>query len=153
MDTSGAVRFSAVIGVLFLGVGIYSIRSQVNRTDESVKDRVSKVTTGARLTFMDPGEEEIVHDFGSVTQSRPVSYDFVFTNDGVVDARIERIETTRGAIDVLDYTENTLPGGEGKIVVELDPYGLSGQQEGVVQIETNDVETPTRKILVTAEIQ
>lgn len=76
------------------------------------------------------GEESLqildVHDFGKIPQGKPVTYDFVVTNNGTSPLRINNVQASCGCTTpVWDKDSAIEPGATAKITV-----GYNAQAEG-----------------------
>lgn len=80
---------------------------------------------------------ETEHDFGKITQGERVKTSFVFTNSGKSNLIISNVSTTCGCT-VADYPKDPIaPGKGGKIEVEFNSEGKSGNVERKVTVVSN----------------
>ncbi|MFN6038955.1 MAG: DUF1573 domain-containing protein [Bacteroidota bacterium] len=81
--------------------------------------------------------DESVHDFGKITQGERVKTSFVFMNSGKSNLIISNVSTTCGCT-VADYPKDPIaPGKGGKIEVEFNSEGKSGNVERKVTVVSN----------------
>jgi hypothetical protein len=146
------LKLTIIGGILILGVGIYSIRSSLKKTPDSLRGRAKQLTSGARLRFVAGEGERVVAKVGPVGQAQVVEYIFTFTNLGVVKAELNQVEVVEGPIAVVDYSQNVLPSEEGGIAVEFTPYGLQGVNQGVILVHSNDADYPKRELVLQVEV-
>ena len=80
---------------------------------------------------------EEVHDFGKITQGERVKTNFTFTNTGRSNLIISNVSTTCGCT-VADYPKDPIaPGKGGKIEVEFNSEGKSGNVERKITVVSN----------------
>lgn len=88
---------------------------------------------------------EVLHDFGKITQGEKVSYSFVFKNTGGSDLVISSAQGSCGCT-VPSYPKEPIKAGqESKIDVEFNSEGKSGLVQKTVTLVTNC--NPSTKIL------
>lgn len=88
---------------------------------------------------------EILHDFGTITQGEKVSYSFVFKNTGGSDLVISSAQGSCGCT-VPSYPKEPIKAGqESKIDVLFNSEGKSGLVQKTVTLVTNC--NPSTKIL------
>jgi hypothetical protein len=81
--------------------------------------------------------ENIVYEFGEITQGEKVQTTFKFTNNGDVDLIISDAKGSCGCT-VPVYPRNPIPPGEeGEIEVVFDSNGKMGQQNKTVTLIAN----------------
>jgi hypothetical protein len=148
MSKSTAVWISVVVGVVLFGLGIFSIRGSFGRTRKSWRSRIHQVSSGARLYFPEGEGERVVVTLDSVGQTESVRHAFVFTNVGAEAVKISQVRVVKGEASVEDFPATVVPSNSGKIVVSLDPFGLTGMQESVIEVKSNDVDYPVRELVL-----
>src|ERR1035437_3834101 len=80
---------------------------------------------------------EVVHDFGKITQGEKVSYSFIFKNTGGSDLVISSAQGSCGCT-VPSYPKEPIKiGQESKIDVVFDSDGKSGLVEKTITLVTN----------------
>jgi hypothetical protein len=84
---------------------------------------------------------EAVHDFGIVRRGTTVRHTFTLSNEGTSRLVIGRAETTDPALSAR-LPKNILPGGEGRIALELSTDQVRGGIAAGVVIHTNDPDLP-----------
>lgn len=77
------------------------------------------------------------HDFGSLIEGEIVSYTFKFSNKGDGPLLIKSASASCGCTVPSYSKEPTLPGDEGKIVVEFDTRGKLGTNHKTISIRSN----------------
>lgn len=88
---------------------------------------------------------EVLHDFGKITQGEKVSYSFVFKNTGGSDLVISSAQGSCGCT-VPSYPKEAIkPGQESKIDVLFDSSSKSGLIQKTVTLVTNC--NPSTKML------
>lgn len=81
--------------------------------------------------------EEKEHDFGNIKAGDVVNYTFKFKNTGKAPLIIESATATCGCT-IPNYPKDPVaPGEEGKIDVQFNSTGKSGQQHKVITIRAN----------------
>ena len=80
---------------------------------------------------------ENVHDFGNIKPGDVVNHTFTFKNTGKAPLIIESATATCGCT-VPNYPKDPVaPGAEGKIDVQFNSTGKTGQQNKVITIRAN----------------
>ena len=88
---------------------------------------------------------EVLHDFGKITQGEKVSYSFVFKNTGGSDLVISSAQGSCGCT-VPSYPKESIKAGQvSKIDVVFNSEGKSGLVQKTVTLVTNC--NPSTKIL------
>lgn len=88
---------------------------------------------------------EMLHDFGKITQGEKVSYSFVFKNTGGSDLVISSAQGSCGCTVPSYPKEPIKPGQESKVDVLFDSSSKSGLVQKTVTLVTNC--NPSTKIL------
>lgn len=81
--------------------------------DNSAKG--AEMVDGPKISF-----EKTVHDFGENPQGTPVSYDFVFKNEGTEPLVLQNVKASCGCTTPFWPKEPILPGQESKINVKYN---------------------------------
>ena len=92
-----------------------------------------------------PGRSKIrvvndTFDFGAVQQGTKVVNDFIIRNEGSADLVIQRVVAACGCTAASASSEAISPGAEGRIHVEFDTTGFSGDKLKTVRVYSNDAE-------------
>ena len=94
--------------------------------------------------------EEETHDFGKISQNRPVTFDFRFTNTGNEPLIISAAEPTCGCV-IADFTKTpVLRGQSGKITVTYNA-AVAGTFAKSVTVKSN-ARTPVKVLYVKGEV-
>lgn len=96
---------------------------------------------------------DTTHNFGNLTDGEKANYDFEFTNNGKSPLIITSANGSCGCT-VPDYPRKPLqPGESGKISVQFDSYGKTGQHvEKSVTISTN-TKRGTHMLYIKADVK
>jgi Protein of unknown function (DUF1573) len=95
--------------------------------------------------------DEVVYDFGKITQGEKVSHEFTFTNNGKKNLIISGASGSCGCT-VPEWPKEPIPAnGSGKINVVFSSEGKRGLQEKTVTIVTN-CEPSTKIIKIKADV-
>lgn len=84
--------------------------------------------------------EQKDHDFGKVQQGEDVVHNFVFSNKGGGDLRIEGVKSSCGCTTALISDKTVPPGGTGEIKATFSTRGRRGTQRKTISVTTNDPE-------------
>jgi hypothetical protein len=87
---------------------------------------------------------ETTYDFGSIKQGEIVEHTFQFTNTGKSPLIIESASASCGCTVPESPKEPIAPGQTGKIKVQFNSTGKSGQQSPVVTVRANTVPNITQ---------
>lgn len=94
---------------------------------------------------------EMEHDFGDIKPGAVVKHTFTFKNTGKSPLIISSASATCGCTTP-DWTkEPVAPGAEGKIDVQFDSHGKTGQQSKTITIEAN-TQPSTNQIAIKTNI-
>ena len=102
---------------------------------------------GPRIVF-----EQTFHDFGVISDALPVSFDFVFHNEGNEIIKIINVKASCGCTAAAPTKNEYLPGEEGSIHVTFKPRGRSGHQAKSIRVETNDPENRITNLRISSDI-
>lgn len=72
------------------------------------------------------GESVVLHDMGVAKDGRPLSHEFVVTNDTESTWNLLRISKSCGCASASAASEEVLPGKKLRVTVGIDPRGKSG---------------------------
>ncbi len=101
-----------------------------------------------KITF-----KETIKSFPKVKEGTKLRHEFVFTNTGNAPLIIKRVTTSCGCAAALASEDKIMPGKEGKIRVQFDTRGYSGQVTKQVYVESNDPVEPHKVLEIQAEIE
>jgi hypothetical protein len=112
----------------------------------------SKLTASLRAPKIVFKEE--AHDFGKVPRGPELQYNFKFTNKGSAVLKIERVQTSCGCTgatvgEKTEYKKNE----SGEIKITFNTQGRSGHQEKMINIFSNDPESPQKDLKISCEIE
>ena len=81
--------------------------------------------------------ESMEYNFGAIKQGDIVKHTFKFTNNGTENIQIQSTSASCGCTVPNHTTTPIPPGGSGKIEVQFNSKGKSGQQNPVVTVVAN----------------
>ncbi|MBX7138243.1 MAG: DUF1573 domain-containing protein [Oligoflexia bacterium] len=84
-----------------------------------------------------------VYDFGTISQGTKVHHEFVVKNLGNSDLDIQRLVTSCGCTASSASNDKIAPNAEGKISVDFDSSGFSGEKVKTVTVYNNDQDNPS----------
>lgn len=88
--------------------------------------------------------EETTYDFGTIKQGEVVEHTFQFTNTGKSPLVIESATASCGCTVPEKPEQPIAPGEQGKIKVQFNSTGKSGQQAPIVTVRANTVPNITQ---------
>jgi len=91
-------------------------------------------------------------DFGTVFQMREYEGSFKLRNSGTADLIIEKVSATCGCTAVLLSDERVEPGGKAEIKVTFKSGMYSRAVRKIVRVQSNDPDTPRKKLYVKATV-
>jgi len=100
-----------------------------------------------RLTLVEP-----VKDFGTVPKGEKINYSFQVKNTGNADLEIIAAKPTCGCT-VADFDKIIKPGATGKVSAHVDTTNFAGPISKSVTLETNDPNTPTAQVTISAIVK
>lgn len=100
-----------------------------------------------RLTLVEP-----VKDFGTVPKGEKINYSFEIKNTGTADLEIIAAKPTCGCT-VAEFDKIIKPGTTGKVVANVDTANFAGPISKSVTLETNDPNTPTAQVTISAIVK
>ena len=111
----------------------------------------SKLTASLRSPKIVFKEE--AHDFGKVPRGPELQYNFKFTNKGSAVLKIERVQTSCGCTgatvgEKTEYKKNE----SGEIKITFNTQGRTGHQEKMINVFSNDPETPQKDLKITCDV-
>ena len=100
-----------------------------------------------RLTLVEP-----LKDFGTVAKGEKINYSFEVKNTGTADLEIISAKPTCGCT-VADFDKIIKPGAVGKVTASVDTTAFAGPISKSVTLETNDPNTPTAQLTLSAIVK
>lgn len=100
-----------------------------------------------RLTLVEP-----LKDFGTVPKGEKINYSFVVKNTGAGDLEIIAAKPSCGCT-VADFDKIIKPGQTGKVTAHVDTTNFAGPISKSITIETNDPNTPTAQLTLSAIVK
>jgi hypothetical protein len=97
--------------------------------------------------------EESTFEFGSVSQGTVVKHEFTLENKGSADLEIQRVVAACGCTASSIDSETIAPGENGKIQVEFNTAGFSGEKLKTVRVYTNDQEQPSSLLSLKGRVE
>ncbi|QNF34381.1 DUF1573 domain-containing protein [Adhaeribacter swui] len=94
---------------------------------------------------------EMEHDFGDIKPGAVVKHTFTFKNTGKSPLIISNASATCGCTVPEWPKDPVAPGAEGKIDVQFDSHGKTGQQSKTITIEAN-TQPSTNQIAIKTNI-
>ena len=91
------------------------------------------------------------YNFGKADNSTVVEHDFLLVNEGDVTLEIIKAKPSCGCTVANISTKMVEPGSNAVISASLNLRGRHGQQHKVIQVETNDPETPRMSLVLKGE--
>ena len=111
------------------------------------QDKPESNAKAPRLTLVEP-----VKDFGTVAKGAKIDYSFVVKNTGTADLEIIAARPACGCT-VADFDKIIKPGASGKVTAHVDTTAFAGPISKSVTLETNDPNTPTAQLTISAIIK
>jgi hypothetical protein len=97
--------------------------------------------------------ENVVHNFGKITEGKKIQFDFNFDNKGKNPLLIRKLKSSCGCT-ALGPVKDEIPGGEsGKVSVTFDSTGKNGSQYHNITLVTNDPKMPVINFKVTGVVE
>ena len=91
---------------------------------------------------------QTTHDFGNVSETDQVKYDFEFSNAGDEDLMIEEVVASSGRTKAVASSNIVKPGEKGFIRVIMDLRGEKGIFSKTIAVHTNDPIIPVTTLSV-----
>ena len=92
------------------------------------------------------------HEFGDISQSQKVEYDFIVTNTGKDNLIIRKVKASCGCTAATPEKRVLAKGESTKIHVTFDPRGKSGRQSKTITVITNDPKNSNVLLRITSNI-
>jgi len=96
--------------------------------------------------------EEMVFDFGTVTDKETLKHNFIIENIGDHFLNITNTQASCGCTSTMVTNKNITPKGSGIMAVSLNPQGKQGHVEKSITITSNDPVTPQLVVQIKATI-
>lgn len=109
--------------------------------------KAAETARAPRLTLVEP-----LKDFGTVPKGQKIDWAFEIKNTGTADLEILSAKPACGCT-VADYDKVIKPGQIGKVSAHVDTTGFAGPISKAVTLETNDPNTPTAQITISAIVK
>jgi len=100
-----------------------------------------------RLTLVEP-----LKDFGTVPKGQKIDWAFQIKNTGTADLEIISAKPACGCT-VANFDKIIKPGQVGKLEAHVDTQGFAGPISKAVTLETNDPNTPTAQVTISAIVK
>ncbi|MDQ3281286.1 MAG: DUF1573 domain-containing protein [Acidobacteriota bacterium] len=102
---------------------------------------------GPRLTLIEP-----MKDFGTVPKGQKLDWSFEIKNSGTTDLEIISAKPSCGCT-VADFDKVIKPGKTGKVTAHVETVNFAGPIAKAVTIESNDPNTPSSQVTITAIVK
>jgi hypothetical protein len=132
-------RLFSMTLALVLSVATFAMAAEDKKTTETAK--------APRLTIVEP-----LKDFGTVPKGEKIDWAFEVKNTGNADLEIIAAKPTCGCT-VADFDKIIKPGQSGKVSAHVDTTNFGGPISKAVTLETNDPNTPTAQVTITAVVK
>src|SRR5688572_19883196 len=110
----------------------------------TAQDKASTEKPAPRLTLVEP-----LKDFGTVAKGEKITHAFLVKNTGNADLEIIAARPACGCT-VADFDEIIKPGQTGKVTAHVDTVSFAGPTSKSVTLETNDPNTPSAQLTISA---
>ena len=111
------------------------------------QEKASTEKPAPRLTLVEP-----IKDFGTVPKGQKITHAFVVKNTGTADLEIIAAKPACGCT-VADFDKIIKPGQTGKVTASVDTVTFAGPTSKSVTLETNDPNTPTAQLTISAIVK
>lgn len=125
-----------LVSLVFVGLSFLGMSQETTVESESL--------TGAKIFFA-----ETSFDFGEITQGDKVEHVFEFENTGTEPLILSDVRTTCGCTAPEWPREPVMPKEKSQIRVIFNSSGKRGQQNKVITVMSNAVNSPARVKIVT----
>lgn len=130
--------------VLMLTAGISAMAAEPKAKSAETE---KKSEAAPRLTVVEP-----LKDFGMVPKGQKLNWSFQLKNTGKADLQILSVQPACGCT-VAEYDKVIKPGATGKVTAHVDTTQFAGPISKAVTIQTNDPNTPTSQLTITAMVK
>lgn len=93
------------------------------------------------------------HSFGKIKSAGKYEHEFTFTNTGKSELKIHKIKSTCGCTTVNPAKTVLKPGESSSFKAVFSPGGMRGKQNKSIYVITNDPESPSLRLMISAEIE
>ncbi len=136
---TGLTGLSALAGVLLQGMAFTAAAQPVlPAAPPATPAPATAPAGGPKIQF-----ESTVHDFGKVSAGAPVRCEFIFTNTGNQTLEVTDVRPQCGCTHAGEWTRRVEPGQTGKVPLQLNTAGFSGQIVKIIPVTCNDPSQPT----------
>lgn len=132
-------RLISMTLALALSITTFAVAEEKKGTTETAK--------APRLTLVEP-----LKDFGTVPKGQKIDWAFEVKNTGTADLEILAAKPACGCT-VADFDKVIKPGQIGKVSAHVDTAGFAGPIAKAVTLETNDPNTPTAQLTISAIVK
>lgn len=156
--------FAGLLAVTLLSAGCDNLQ---NKTEGESTETAAATTTPIENTVANPNltNEQVIsnadapvmsfaemeHDFGDIKPGDVVKHTFIFKNTGKSPLIISSASASCGCTTPNWTKDPVAPGAEGKIDVQFDSHGKSGQVSKTITIEAN-TQPSTNQIAIKTNI-
>jgi len=130
--------------VLMLTAGISVMAAEPQAKSAGTE---KKSESAPRLTVVEP-----LKDFGTVPKGQKLDWSFQIKNTGKGDLQLLSVQPACGCT-VAEYDKVIKPGAIGKVTAHVDTAQFAGPISKAVTIQTNDPNTPTSQLTITAMVK
>ena len=92
------------------------------------------------------------YNFGTVSEGTGVQHEFTINNKGNADLIIQRVIAGCGCTAAAVINQAIAAGSETKLNVTFDSKGMSGDQEKLIRVYSNDPENPISTVKLTGNV-
>ena len=111
------------------------------------QEKASTDQSSPKLTVVEP-----MKDFGTVPKGQVLDWSFELRNTGTKDLEVISAKPACGCT-VADFDKVIKPGQKGKVTAHVDTTNFSGPIAKAVTLETNDPNTPSAQVTITAVVK
>jgi hypothetical protein len=111
------------------------------------KKASTETAKAPRLTLVEP-----IKDFGTVPKGQKLDWSFEIRNTGSTDLEILAAKPACGCT-VADFDKVVKAGQTGKVTAHVDTTNFAGPIAKSVTLETNDANTPSAQLTITAVVK
>ncbi len=113
----------------------------------TAQEKASSEKPAPRLTLVEP-----IKDFGTVPKGEKITHAFLVKNTGNADLEIIAARPACGCT-VADFDKILKPGQTGKVTAHVDTVSFAGPTSKSVTLETNDPNTPSAQLTISAIVK
>ncbi len=130
---------SMTLALALTAIAPFAVAAEEKKATETAK--------APRLTLVEP-----LKDFGTVPKGTKIDWSFEVKNTGTSDLEIISAKPTCGCT-VADFDKVIKPGEKGKVSAHVDTTAFAGPISKAVTLETNDPNTPTAQVTISAVVK